>query len=249
VRGGVRATRAQGRGDRELSIVEKRMPLLEIGVVRVLVERTRRFAELRERVRATYGASLGMMHEVTSEVDRRVRRVDPSLPVGSAFLCTFEELVVAMATGRPDVGHLARLRAADREADAAVPEPPVTFVGRPPVIERPARVSPVLHGVPASGGTAAGRVRVLHGAGDLADVEAGDILVVSSADAAMAPVLLLAGGIVTEQGGPLTHLAMVARELGVPSVVQLDGATRLLAPGSRVRVDGDAGVVERIEGA
>jgi pyruvate,water dikinase len=51
---------------------------------------------------------------------------------------------------------------------------------------------------------------------------------------------------VTELGGPLSHAAVVARELGVPSVVNVDGVTRALKTGDRVRLDGDRGIVERI---
>ena len=53
----------------------------------------------------------------------------------------------------------------------------------------------------------------------------------------------------TELGGPLSHAAIVARELGVPSVVNVSGVTRAVRTGDRLRIDGDRGVVERLERA
>jgi phosphohistidine swiveling domain-containing protein len=60
-------------------------------------------------------------------------------------------------------------------------------------------------------------------------------------------MFLIATGVVTELGGPLSHAAVVARELGVPSVVNVSGITRAIRTGDRLRVDGDRGVVERLE--
>ncbi|MBV9948961.1 MAG: hypothetical protein JOZ69_19080, partial [Myxococcales bacterium] len=54
---------------------------------------------------------------------------------------------------------------------------------------------------------------------------------------------------VTELGGPLSHAAVVAREFGVPSVVNVSGATRAIRTGDALRVDGDRGMVERVRAA
>ncbi|MCS6901595.1 MAG: PEP-utilizing enzyme, partial [Polyangiaceae bacterium] len=91
-----------------------------------------------------------------------------------------------------------------------------------------------------------GRVRVLR---DLtlegASVEAGEILVVKSADLGLSPLFLVAGGLVTQQGGRLTQGSVVARELGLPAVAGVPSATRALRTGDLVRIDGDKGTVER----
>jgi pyruvate,water dikinase len=54
----------------------------------------------------------------------------------------------------------------------------------------------------------------------------------------------LAAGVVTELGGPLSHAAVVAREFGVPSVVNVEGVTRAVRTGDRLRIDGDRGTVD-----
>jgi pyruvate,water dikinase len=77
-------------------------------------------------------------------------------------------------------------------------------------------------------------------------LEPGEILVVHTTDVGWTPLFLVAAGVVTELGGPLSHAAVVAREFGVPSVVNVPDVTRVLRTGDIVRVDGDRGTVERV---
>ena len=74
----------------------------------------------------------------------------------------------------------------------------------------------------------------------------GEILVVHTTDVGWTPLFCIAAGVVTELGGPLSHAAVVARELAVPSVVNVDGVTRALKTGDHVRLDGDTGTVEKL---
>ena len=101
-----------------------------------------------------------------------------------------------------------------------------------------------LRGWGASHGRHTGPVRVLTEPDD-SMVERGDVVVARRTDAAWSPVFLKAGAIVVEQGGPLSHAAIVARELGLPAVVNVPGAVaRLLAADVTVAsVDGDLGLV------
>jgi rifampicin phosphotransferase len=92
--------------------------------------------------------------------------------------------------------------------------------------------------------------RVLHrGIHDADQLVAGEVLVVRSADVGLTPLFLIASAIVAEQGGPLSHAAIIAREYGVPAVVNVRGATAAIHTGDRVRVDGNRGTVERIDGS
>jgi rifampicin phosphotransferase len=70
----------------------------------------------------------------------------------------------------------------------------------------------------------------------------GGVLVAAATDASWSPLFVKAGAIVVERGGPLSHAAILARELGVPAVSNVPGATQLLS-GRTVTVDGDLGVV------
>lgn len=95
----------------------------------------------------------------------------------------------------------------------------------------------------ASAGIHRGRVRIVHDAAASGDLEPGDVLVAASTDPSWTPLFLVAGAVVVERGGPLSHAAIVARELGVPAVLNAVGATRKLADGMLVEVDGEEGRV------
>jgi pyruvate,water dikinase len=76
------------------------------------------------------------------------------------------------------------------------------------------------------------------------DLDAGDILVTASTDPSWTPLFVTVAGLVTEVGGLMTHGAVIAREYGLPAVVGVVDATRLIRDGQRVRVHGTDGYVE-----
>ena len=88
-----------------------------------------------------------------------------------------------------------------------------------------------------------GRARVVRDPG-ATDLDDGDILVCEATDPGWVSLFLVAGGVVTDLGGMLSHGAIVAREMGLPAVVGTTGATATILDGQRIRVDGTAGVVE-----
>ncbi|MFK8906528.1 rifamycin-inactivating phosphotransferase [Streptomyces sp. YS-3] len=100
-----------------------------------------------------------------------------------------------------------------------------------------------LAGLPVSAGTVEGRARVIL---DMAraDLEAGDILVTAHTDPSWSPLFVGITALVTEVGGLMTHGAVIAREYGLPAVVGVEGATRLIRDGQRIRVHGTDGYVE-----
>ncbi|MEH2318302.1 glycerol-3-phosphate acyltransferase [Nostoc sp.] len=102
----------------------------------------------------------------------------------------------------------------------------------------------ILQGIGASQGQAEGRVKVVRNLQDLPEIDRDTILVVPYTDSGWAPLLLRAGGLIAEAGGRLSHGAIVAREYGIPAVMDVRGATWLLQDGQRVRIDGSRGIVE-----
>lgn len=115
-----------------------------------------------------------------------------------------------------------------------VPEP-----GRPAkVVGNTAEVS----GIPASPGSIEGTAKVLRDtSGD--DIEAGDILVCPTTDPSWASFFVAAAALVIDIGGPMSHGAIIARELGIPCVINTGDGTRRIRTGDRLQVDGDNGVV------
>ncbi|MEH7086132.1 phosphoenolpyruvate synthase [Neobacillus drentensis] len=98
-------------------------------------------------------------------------------------------------------------------------------------------------GLPVSSGVIEGRARVILNMED-ADLEEGDILVTSYTDPSWTPLFVSIKGLVTEVGGLMTHGAVIAREYGLPAVVGVENATKLIKDGQRIRVNGIEGYIE-----
>lgn len=98
-------------------------------------------------------------------------------------------------------------------------------------------------GLPVSSGVIEGRARVILNMED-ANLEAGDILVTAYTDPSWTPLFVSIKGLVTEVGGLMTHGAVIAREYGLPAVVGVENATKLIKDGQRIRVNGTEGYVE-----
>ncbi|PAE89119.1 phosphoenolpyruvate synthase [Shouchella clausii] len=98
-------------------------------------------------------------------------------------------------------------------------------------------------GLPVSTGVIEGRARVIANM-ENADPEDGDILVTSFTDPGWTPLFVSIKGLVTEVGGLMTHGAVIAREYGLPAVVGVENATKLIKDGQKIRVNGAEGYVE-----
>jgi pyruvate,water dikinase len=99
-------------------------------------------------------------------------------------------------------------------------------------------------GIGASPGQAEGRVKILRNLQVAPEIDRNTILVVPYTDAGWAPLLVQAGGLISEVGGRLSHGAIVAREYRIPAVMDIANATQCLQNGQRVRIDGQRGIVE-----
>jgi pyruvate,water dikinase len=100
-----------------------------------------------------------------------------------------------------------------------------------------------IHGIAASTGRVRGRARVVHHPREALRLGAGEILVTHATDTGWSAVFPIIGGLVTEIGGQLSHAAILAREYGLPAVVNVDDATRRIADGQTISIDGGSGVV------
>jgi rifampicin phosphotransferase len=98
-------------------------------------------------------------------------------------------------------------------------------------------------GLPVSSGVIEGRARVILNMED-GDLEDGDILVTAFTDPSWRPLFVLIKGLVTEVGGLMTHGAVIAREYGLPAVVGVENAIKLIKDGQRIRINGTEGYVE-----
>lgn len=258
--------RAKAGADLEMHRLFRRLNFVEQTAVRHLVARAQKAARLRERMRAWVTRVLGMMRDVALDADRRLLRLVPELAsdwskrkevhgsiapphvagIPSVFFLTVDEVVHALRAARTDLAPLVRARRAELARDQARPDPPRTFIGAPPPVQLPPAGGTLFRGTGASSGIVEGHARVLLSSSEMGQLQPGEILVVHTTDVGWTPLFCIAAGVVTELGGPLSHAAVVARELAVPSVVNVDGITRALRTGDRVRLDGDAGTIEKL---
>lgn len=114
--------------------------------------------------------------------------------------------------------------------------------GAPPTATEPG----VVRGIAGSPGTVRGIARVVLSLADAGKLQPGDILVTEYTGPWWTPLFGVAGGLVTDFGGILSHCAVVAREFGIPAVVGTGSATTTLVDGQRIEVDGDQGIVRII---
>ncbi|MEM9137926.1 MAG: PEP/pyruvate-binding domain-containing protein, partial [Cyanobacteria bacterium P01_F01_bin.42] len=128
--------------------------------------------------------------------------------------------------------------------------PPVIYGTAPERMPSPqssedaAHVS-VMEGIGASAGQVEGAIALINSLQDIpAHIDPGMILVVPFTDAGWAPLFANAGGIISEVGGRLSHGAILAREYGIPAVMDVKSARRRLQNGQKVRIDGISGRVE-----
>jgi phosphohistidine swiveling domain-containing protein len=146
---------------------------------------------------------------------------------------------------------MARLAARRRHAFARQQALRFPMVSRDKPAPLPAEpLSPgmqAVRGTPVSGGIVEGLARVARTPADAGALVPGEILVVPFTDAGWIPCFGLAAGLATEIGGTLSHGAVVARELGLPAVVDLERVTELFETGQRVRLDADNGVLQALE--
>ena len=119
--------------------------------------------------------------------------------------------------------------------------------GKP--MTKPAIGGEVLRGMPTSPGVARGPARILLDPSDGALLHKGEILVAPFTDPGWTPLFLTAGALVMEIGGIMSHGAVVAREYGIPAIVGVKDATRLLRDGEMIEVDGASGEVRRLVSA
>ncbi|HVD16084.1 MAG TPA: PEP-utilizing enzyme, partial [Actinomycetota bacterium] len=161
------------------------------------------------------------------------------------FYLRLQELHDVVRTNHVDDQLICRRKDAFRSYQALTPPRVLTSDGE--VIAGAYRRDDVptgaLVGLPVSAGVIEGRARVILDMAQ-ADLEAGDILVTAYTDPSWTPLFVAITGLVTEVGGLMTHGAVIAREYGLPAVVSVVDATRLIPDGQRIRVHGTDGYVE-----
>ena len=213
--------------------------------VKRMIDRVRTFIGYREYPKYGMVSRYFVYKQALLEEAERLAKAGVLREKEDIFYLTLQELHDVARTHQVDDQLIRRRKEAFRSYQALTPPRVLTSDGE--VIAGAYRRNDVpagaLVGLPVSAGTIEGRARVILDM-EQADLEAGDILVTAYTDPSWTPLFVAIEGLVTEVGGLMTHGAVIAREYGLPAVVGVERATRLIGDGQRIRVNGTDGYVE-----
>jgi phosphohistidine swiveling domain-containing protein len=124
-----------------------------------------------------------------------------------------------------------------------MPSPPSTWRRRTVENLPAATAGEVIAGIGVCAGAATGTARVIRDPADGGDLQPGDVLIAPLTDPMWTPLFISAAAVVVDVGAPLSHAAIVSRELGIPCVVSAPHASRRIPNGAKITVDGTTGTV------
>jgi phosphohistidine swiveling domain-containing protein len=216
---------------------------------RSILRQAREFSRLRENSKSHFVRLIDLGRQAALRAADFLRQDGVLDDREAIFLLEVDEIKAALRQelDAHQVRRLVAQRRLERQRYAAV-HPPAAFIGERPVYDesRPAGGT-LLCGLPSSPGRVTGTARVLRSPYEGERLQPGEILVAPSTDPGWTPLFLLAAGLVMETGGYLSHGAIVAREYGIPAVLNVPLATQRIPDGATIVLDGGAGTVQMTE--
>jgi rifampicin phosphotransferase len=225
--------------------------------ISILLRWTQRSIAMRERARLKQALLYSRLRHIALNLGDRLVDDGRLEAREDLFFLTAPEIDELITGSAMFPNHVAALVALRRKAhaDVSAEAPPDSlalaegdyWTPSPHRESRTANSEPraALRGLGVCGGRAAARAAVLSDISEAHLLRAGDVLVTRQTDPGWGAVFPLISGLIMERGGMLSHGAIIAREFGIPSVVGVADATRLIPHGSRVIVDGDRGLVRQ----
>ncbi|MFS0777596.1 phosphoenolpyruvate synthase [Neobacillus sp. 3P2-tot-E-2] len=234
---------------KEQELVE-RLEQLPDGIAKVK-ETKRTISTLRNFIGYREYPKYGMMNRYFVYKQALLKEAEQLLQTGvihqeeDIYYLTFEELHEVVRTNKLDYNIISKRKNEYKFYEKLSPPRVITSDGE--IItgqyKRENLPAQAIVGLPVSSGVIEGRARVILNMED-ATIEDGDILVTSFTDPGWTPLFVAIKGLVTEVGGLMTHGAVIAREYGLPAVVGVENATKLIKDGQRIRVNGTDGYIE-----
>ncbi|MEU7854605.1 rifamycin-inactivating phosphotransferase [Nonomuraea sp. NPDC049141] len=210
-----------------------------------MIDRVRTFIGYREYPKYGIISRYFVYKQALLEEAERLVQANVLFEKEDVFYLTFQEFHDVVRSNQVDDRLIQERKDAFRSYHALTPPRVLTSDGEAlsGAYRRDDVPAGALIGLPVSAGTIEGRARVILDMAQ-ADLEPGDILVTTHTDPSWTPLFVAIAGLVTEVGGLMTHGAVIAREYGLPAVVSVVDATRLIPDGQRIRVHGSDGYVE-----
>lgn len=210
-------------------------------------------SRLREDTRMAMITSIWLVRRILCEVARRLKAEGVLRDEAELAYLDFADLQAYLMDAHADPRKLfssSKVEASRQLHQSYLnqEDPPLTFIGhaRPRTVPAPqaAGAAGDIHGLGTSLGRLRGKARVIHDlAAQAGELKKGEIIVTRFTDASWTPLFALAGGVVTDIGSMLSHSSIVAREFGIPSVVNTKVATARIRTGDTLLIDGETGVV------
>ena len=219
------------------------------GLFTKVLAAARMYSRLRERTKTTVVRAIHGVRLTSKELDRRLVARSGGAD-GDLWFLLIDELDEYLADPAAMADIIAERREQHRRLDERVP--PFFFDREMPPLDQwelktstrpPLVAGEQLTGLPGCPGVARGRARVVTDPADPRGLEPGDVLVAPLTDPAWTPLFVPAQAVVVDVGAVMSHAVIVSRELGIPCVVSATDATKRIADGTEIEVDGSAGTV------
>lgn len=238
----MRTARAEDTIERAPSPVTMKVPLGARIALKFLLPMARAGVARRERSKSLAVRRQVMLRNAYGALGEKLASAGRLLTADHVFFLTHDELMQLVASETPRLTSLAKARRVrfDERQGERMPE---LTLGRPEIEALPSGVTTDLSGTPVCRGIVRGPVRVATTFAEAQALVPGEILVVPHIDVGWTPFFRVAKAVVTEIGSPLSHAAVVAREYGIPTVVNVSDATRRLVTGTVVEIDGARGTI------
>ncbi len=226
--------------------INRKLPFYKRWIVKYLAKDIEKSVALREMGKSVAILMYEPMRKLAQEFGRRFKESGMLKAQVDIYHCAWAECI-SVISGYWDgkgLDVLVSERKITREELAAV-TPPDFIIGETPQFAKQELCSDgnALQGLGVAAGKAAGKAGIIAHPNEAEKLLSGDILVAPSTDPGWTPLFLKASGIVMETGGFLAHGAIVAREYGIPAVVNIPGVMKLIKDGQSIVVDGDEGKV------
>ncbi|NMM63995.1 pyruvate, phosphate dikinase [Clostridium sp. P21] len=230
--------------------IKEKVPTSKHSEIRKLIKECQDGAAVREKNKSVLALIMDVYRTIAIELGHRFYERAVIKEPDDVFFCTWAELF-SILSDEWDGRGLQFIIAGRKEWKKKMEliAPPDVIYGETPKFTEPVieGSSNCLTGIPVAAGKASGLVRLISNPNEGGRLQPGEVMVAPSTDPGWTPLFLKAGAVVVETGGFLSHGAIVAREYGIPAVVNISGVMGTLKDGQKILVDGDNGKVFLID--
>ncbi len=229
--------------------IKKAVPFYLQPMVKSLLKQSIEGAELREMAKSTFIRLLEPSRYLLLEAGERFQSLELLENRNDIFHCAYVEIISILSGNWSAKGLKELVNSRKKQKEELEKLSAVDLI----IDDKPLYSSPIISnknskikGLGVSSGSAKGVAKIVHNPQDGISLKQGDILVAPSTDPAWTPLFLNVSAIVMETGGQLSHGAIVAREYGIPAVVNVKGLFNIIKDGESIIVNGDNGDIEKI---